>query len=70
MEIDVAGFAKVVLPVILSKLSSDLSGAVEVWIYGNVPRIKQPFRDVAPVFIPLTPAAELIRQNIGFGRKS
>ena len=70
MGIDVAGFAKVVLAVIHSKLSSDLSVAVEVWIYGNVPLIKQPFRDVAPVFIPLTPAAELIRQNIGLGRKS
>ena len=70
LGIGIAGFAIVVLAVILAKLSSDLSGAVEVWIYGNVPRIKQPFRDVAAVFIPFTPAAELMRQSIGFGRES
>jgi hypothetical protein len=46
-----------------------LCGAAEVGIYGDIPRIKQPFRDVAPVPVSLAPDAEPIREDIGLWRQ-
>lgn len=55
--------------VVFGGLVPGLRGAPEEWIYGDVPWIKQSFRDVAPVPISLAPAAELIRKDIGLWRQ-
>ena len=43
--------------------------AAEVWIYGDVPRIQQPFWDVESVPVSLAPDAEPIREDIGLWRQ-
>jgi len=42
----------------------------EVWIYGYVPRVKQPFWNVEPVSVSLAPVAELSREDIRLDRES
>ncbi len=45
-------------------------GAAEVCIYGDVPRIKQPFWDIGPVPVSLAPGSQLTGVDIGFWRQS
>jgi hypothetical protein len=52
------------------KVSERSRGGAEVWIHGDAPLPKQPFRDIAPIPVLPAPVAELTRQDIHLWRES
>ena len=46
-----------------------LYGVTEVWIYGDVPGLEQPFRDVEPIPVLGAPAVQLGRIEIRLWRE-
>jgi hypothetical protein len=46
-----------------------LGGAADVWIYGDVPLVQQPFGDVDTIPVLPAPAAQLGREDIRFSRE-
>src|SRR6202022_3218833 len=54
---------------LVGRLVQGLGGAAEVWIHGDVPRVKQPFWDVESVSVSLAPVAERLREDIGLWRQ-
>ena len=47
-----------------------LRGAANIWINRDIPRVKQPFWDVASVPVLQAPAAEFVRTDIILWRQS